>query len=54
VVVVGVPHVVTRGNGIDWADAGVGAGGTVALVVVAGAAAVAIGRRRSSLAHLRG
>jgi hypothetical protein len=47
VMVVGVPHVVAAGDGMDWADAGLGAGGALALVAAALAAAFVLGRRRN-------
>jgi hypothetical protein len=46
VVVVPVPHEVAGADGMDWADAGIGAGGALVLVATGLAGAVAIGRRR--------
>jgi hypothetical protein len=54
VMVVGVPHVVAAGDGMDWTDAGIGAGGALALVVAALAAAFVLGRRRHGVPLGRG
>jgi hypothetical protein len=41
-----------RPNRFDWSDAGIGAGGTLGLILVAGAGMLAI-RKRNALAHLQ-
>ncbi len=41
-----VIHLATPSGGFDWGDAGIGAGGTLALVTVAAGGAIAIGNRR--------
>ena len=41
-----------RPNGFDWTDAGIGAGGTLGLVLVAGAGMLAL-RKRHALAYVR-
>jgi hypothetical protein len=54
VMVVGIPHVVAAGDGMDWADAGIGAGGALALVAAGLAAAFMLGRRRHGVTLGRG
>jgi hypothetical protein len=46
VVVVPVPHEVAAADGMDWADAGIGAGGILVLLAAGLAGALSIGRRR--------
>jgi hypothetical protein len=54
VLVVAVPHVVAAGDGMDWADAGIGAGGALALVAAASPARSVLGRRRHGVTLGRG
>jgi hypothetical protein len=54
VMVVGVPQSVAAGDGMDWADAGIGAGGALALVTVALGGAFVLGRRRHGVPFGRG
>ena len=47
---VATPIAVTRsaGDGFDWGDAGVGAGGALAVVLLAGGGMLLVGQRRES------
>jgi hypothetical protein len=40
---------VSADGGLDWTDAGIGAGGMLAMIAVAGGAAVAVVHRRRGL-----
>lgn len=42
-----VPVAAPAGDGIDWADAGIGAGGAIAMIALAGGSAFAIVRKRA-------
>jgi hypothetical protein len=46
VLVVTVPQHRSTSGGMDWGDAGIGAGGAVAVLVLTGGAALALQRRR--------
>jgi hypothetical protein len=50
VVVVPMPSAATEPDGMDWADAGIGAGGTILLVAAALAGGVSLSRRRHGVA----
>jgi hypothetical protein len=43
------PAASTSGGGIDWADAGIGAGGMLAMLVLAGGSAFAVVHRKRGL-----
>ena len=43
------PAAEPAGGGIDWEDAGIGAGGTLAMVLLAGGAAMTVANRKRGL-----
>ena len=43
------PAAEPAGGGIDWADAGIGAGGMLAMFLLAGGAAMAVANRKRGL-----
>ena len=45
---------VTKPNGFDWGDAGIGAGGTVGLLLLGLGGALAVGHRRTTHAKTAG